>query len=226
LARPTVGALQYGGQGIGMVLIAPALWWMGGANAILAGSAIGFGLLVGACFVLSARLRHTPAAQAEVDRHAFSFRQTCRFFQGEALARDAVTALAMKALVTQGIIVALPLYLSHDIGLGKEALAFLLLPVSLTHRLPPGRRQPLGSALAMRAGIPMTAGFLRSRLIAASSLSMNTRRSRPLHFEMFITPPSRLLPVALLIGLSPARLGASPSRTALIGHRPRLRRRR
>ena len=127
-AHSLLVALQYAGQGIGFAVIAPALWWVGGVNAMLIGAAAGFLVLSVMTLVLATRLRNTAAAQALPARCAFSFKDTVRFFRGEALARDAVTVLAVKAMVSQGIIVALPLYLSQDIGLGRSALIYLLLP--------------------------------------------------------------------------------------------------
>ncbi|MBA4180875.1 MAG: hypothetical protein C0506_09830 [Anaerolinea sp.] len=203
-------ALQYGGQGIGMLLIAPALWWLGGANAILLGSAVGFFALCAAAFVLSSRLRNTPAAKAVVDPHAFNFRRTCRFFQREALARDAVTALAMKALVTQGIIVALPLYLSHDIGLGKEALAFLLAPgiagtvIGLIWAAPAVTKERAG--WFMRAGIlGMTVGLFALAALDYGLIAVYeyTPLEALVNFEVSMNTTFVVaLPVALLIGLS------------------------
>ena len=127
-AHSLLVALQYIGQGLGFAVIAPALWYLGGAELMLAGAAIGFFALTTITLVLAMRLRNTAAAQALPARCAFSFRDTVRFFRVEPLARDAVTALAVKAMVSQGIIVALPLYLAHDIGLGRAALIYLLVP--------------------------------------------------------------------------------------------------
>ena len=127
-AHSLIVALQYGGQGLGIVVLAPALYWFGGAQAILTGSVVGFFLLTALTAWLSLRLRATPAGHMQPVRDAFSFRETVRFFHGQALARDAVTVLAVKAMVAQGIVVALPMYLKHDMGLGREAMVFLLIP--------------------------------------------------------------------------------------------------
>jgi MFS family permease len=127
-AHSVIVALQYGGQGVGMFVLAPALYYLAGPHAILAGSAVGFVLLVVMASVLTLRLRATPAVQTQPARSAFSFMETVRFFRREALARDAITVLSIKAMVAQGVVVTLPLYLKHDMGLGNHALAFLLLP--------------------------------------------------------------------------------------------------
>ena len=127
-AHSVVVALQYGGQGLGMLVFAPALYYLGGAQAILAGAAVGFSVLAIMAAVLAIRLRSTPAIETQPARSAFSFMDTVRFFRREALARDAIVVLAIKAMVAQGVVVTLPLYLKHDMGLGKEALVFLLVP--------------------------------------------------------------------------------------------------
>lgn len=209
-AHSLLVALQYGGQGIGMVIVAPALWWIGGPQAIITGSAVGFGILCAVCFVLSARLRDIPAAQATNDAHAFSFRQTCGFFRVESLARDAVTILAMKALVTQGIVVALPLYLSHDIGLGNEALAFLLAPgiagtvLGLLWAGPAVTRDRAG--WFMRAGlVGMTVGLFALAALDYTLIAVYeyTPLQTFVNFEVSMNTTFVVaLPVAFLIGLA------------------------
>jgi MFS family permease len=121
-------ALQYGGQGFGMLVCAPALYFAGGLGLMLAGSAVVFAMVVGLAAVIAVRLRETPAGSTLPAREAFTFRETCRFFAGEARARYAVVALAAKVVVARGIVVTLPFYLQHDLGLGREALVFLFLP--------------------------------------------------------------------------------------------------
>ena len=121
-------AVQYAGQGVGMLVLAPALYLLGGTELMLMGSVTGFFLLSVMTAVLSMRLRATPAGHLQPAREAFSFRSTLGFFRHQPLARDAVTVLAVKSMVTQGIVVALPLYMKHDMGLGHTATAALLVP--------------------------------------------------------------------------------------------------
>lgn len=127
-AHSMIVLLQYGGQGLGMLVLAPALYILAGQQAIMVAAVVSFGLLVAMSAALAVRLSATPAAEMGPARSAFSFMETVRFFRREALAREAVAVLAVKAMVAQGVIVTLPLYLKHDMGLGKEALGFLLLP--------------------------------------------------------------------------------------------------
>jgi hypothetical protein len=121
-------ALQYGGQGMGVIVLAPALYFLGGPTAMVAGSAAGFLILTGLTSLLAYRLRNIPVATEASVASALRFGQTIRFFLREQLARYAVIALGMKMVVTKGIIVALPFYLQADLGLGFSALAFLAAP--------------------------------------------------------------------------------------------------
>lgn len=127
-AHSMIVALQYGGQGLGMFILAPALYYTGGRMAILGGAAVTFALLTGLAAYLAVRLRAHPGLSVQPARSAFSFLDTVRFFRREALARDAVMVIAVKAMVAQGVVVALPLYLEHDMGLGHQALAYLVVP--------------------------------------------------------------------------------------------------
>ena len=125
-----IATLQYVGQGTGMLVIAPALYFAGGPTAMLFGAAAGFALLTALTSLLAWRLsgvaRDTPHPGTVAD--AMRFSETCRFFLRESLARYAVVALALKMVVSKGIVVALPFYLSRDLGLGFNALAFLAVP--------------------------------------------------------------------------------------------------
>jgi MFS family permease len=209
-AHSLLVAFQYGGQAIGMGLIAPALWWFGGANLILEASAVGFLVLTGICFVLAVRLRRLSPVERIVDVHAFSFRRTVLFFHREALARDAVTVLAIKALVTQVIVVALPLYLTREIGLGKEALAFLIAPgaigtvIGLIWAGPAVTRERAG--WFMRAGLlGMTVGLFALAALDYGLIAFYefTPLEAIVHFEVTMNTTFIVaMPVALLIGLS------------------------
>lgn len=121
-------AIQYAGQGLGMLALAPLLYLVGGTHLILAGAGVGFLLLTVLTALLSLRLQNIAAEQVQPVHDAFSFRAVTRFFRSEGLARDAVTVLAVKSMAAQGILVTLPLYVRHDIGIGREAIAFLVLP--------------------------------------------------------------------------------------------------
>lgn len=121
-------ALQYGGQAVGMLVLGPGLYFLGGARMMLGGAAVTFALLALMAIALAWQLRGTPAVTAQSTRRAFAFGETLRFFGAEPSARYAIVAIALKTTVARGIVVALPIYLSQDLNLGHEALVFLFAP--------------------------------------------------------------------------------------------------
>lgn len=129
-AHSVIVAVQYGGQGIGMLALAPALYFLGGPDVMFAGAAIIFAVLTVVTIVLSARLHGTAAAMQQPAREAFSVRHTFAVFR-QPLAREAVAILAMKSMIAEGIVVAIPLYLKGDPTLGHWSLLSLLIPGSI-----------------------------------------------------------------------------------------------
>ncbi|MCC7365659.1 MAG: MFS transporter [Dehalococcoidia bacterium] len=128
IAHSLTVAIQYGGQGLGMLVLAPAAYFFGGAQAMLALATIGFVGVTALALVLGRRLEGTSAAQAQPAREAFALASTCRFFLQERRAGYAVVVLATKTIVSRAIVIALPFYIERDMGLGSEAVAFLLVP--------------------------------------------------------------------------------------------------
>lgn len=124
----TIIALQYVGQGAGMLVLAPALYLIGGVTLMLIGSAVVFWMGSGVAALLALRLRTTTAWVTQSLSNAFTFGATCRFFLDEPRARYAVAALALKTTVARGVVVALPLYLANNLDAGRSALAFLVVP--------------------------------------------------------------------------------------------------
>ncbi|HEY4668311.1 MAG TPA: MFS transporter [Tepidiformaceae bacterium] len=209
-AHSLLVGLQYAGQGTGMLILAPALYFIGGTQAMLIGSAVGFGVLNIFSIVLAIRLRATPAGQMLSNRTAFTFRETCRFFMSEPIARYAVVVLAFKVIIARGIVVALPFYLQHDLGLGGEAIAYLLVPgiagvviglawagrtLSLGTALPVMRLSLIGMTVAVFAlaaldyGLTAAAQYSQVPPIARLEATLNTT---------FIVA----VPVAFLLGLT------------------------
>jgi hypothetical protein len=85
-------------------------------------------LLVGVSLLLVVDLRGTAATLTQRSRDAFSFGTTLRLFAEHEIARYAVVVLAFQVIVGRGIVVALPLYLQKDMGLGNDALIYLVAP--------------------------------------------------------------------------------------------------
>lgn len=124
-----LAALQYAGQGAGMLVLAPALYFLGGPTAMVIGAAVGMSLLFALTVVLAVRVAPLARAFAAGSaRAALSFRGTMAFFGRESLARYALVALGLKMVVSKGIVVALPFYLERDLGLGWQAVAYLFVP--------------------------------------------------------------------------------------------------
>jgi MFS family permease len=129
-AHSVIVAVQYAGQGLGMLALAPAFFFIGGPHMMFAGAAIIFAVLTVVTIVLSARLHGTAAARPQPAREAFSVRHTLAVFR-EPLAREAVAILAMKSMIAEGIVVAIPLYMKSSPALGHWSLASLLIPGSI-----------------------------------------------------------------------------------------------
>jgi hypothetical protein len=217
--------LQYGGQAAGTLALAPALYYLGGTQAMVAGAAAIFLAFAVLCIVLCIRIESDVVLLPRA-RHPFNFRETLSVFSSQRLAREAMTVLAVKAMVTQGIVVALPLYLRNDMALGGEALMFLLMPgiagvlAGLTWsrsctRLNAGgamRLALLGMATALFAlaaldyGLTAVIEFSQIPRIASLEASLNTT---------FVVA----LPVAFLVGASIA-VGLVSARVALTESAP------
>jgi len=108
-------ALQYAGQGVGMLALAPLLFVIGGTQAMLAGAVVAGVALSAITVVLS--LNHGRPAREPAGDHS-SLRDSLRVFKRSPMARDALAILAVQTMIIQGIVVALPLYLRNDISLG------------------------------------------------------------------------------------------------------------
>ncbi|MGE5594415.1 MAG: MFS transporter [Hyphomicrobiales bacterium] len=121
-------AIQYAGQGAGMLVLAPALYFWGGSEMMLLGAALGFAGVTLFAALLGQLLRSTDAAIELPARQAYCFGETCRFFIRERRAGYAVVTLAFKTIVSRAIVIALPFYMQRDMGLGEESLVFLLIP--------------------------------------------------------------------------------------------------
>jgi MFS family permease len=120
--------LQYAGQGAGMLVLAPALYFWGGVDAMLMGAAVGFAGVTALAFALSRFLAGTTADTHIPARSAYNFAETCRFFLHETRAGYAVMTLGLKTIVSRAIVIALPFYVQRSMGLGEEAVMYLLIP--------------------------------------------------------------------------------------------------
>jgi hypothetical protein len=122
-AHSFIVGLQTAGQGAGILLLAPALYLLGGAQAIIVGSAVGYAFLTVITLFLARRCNDAATARSS---RAFAFRETFAFFGTEPRARDAVATLALKVITARAIMVAIPFYLRDDMQVSQEWVGYLL----------------------------------------------------------------------------------------------------
>ncbi|MDZ7728810.1 MAG: hypothetical protein U5Q44_11785 [Dehalococcoidia bacterium] len=113
-------AQQYVAQGMGMVALAPALYFLGGLPAILLGAIAGKALLVVLALGLARAMRGSTAIHGQRSREAFGFRPVARFFLAEHAATYAVALQAFKTIVSRAVFVALPCLPGARHGRGAE----------------------------------------------------------------------------------------------------------
>ncbi len=122
-------ALQYAGQGIGMLVLAPALYFLGGVELAMLGALVLVAGQVAVSALLAVRLHGTDQATVRENGRPFAgLRATAAVFAHSEPAKDALAVHAIRSLVTQVILVAFPLYVRHDLSLGTEGAAYLLAP--------------------------------------------------------------------------------------------------
>lgn len=120
-------ALQYAGQGAGVVVFAPLAFYFGGEAGMLSAAAISAVVL--AVVTIAMALTITKVAVEPIrPQHDSPFIDTVRFFKRYSIARDALATSAVKTMITQGVIVALPLYVRNDLSLSSEWTAGLVAP--------------------------------------------------------------------------------------------------
>lgn len=209
-AHSLLVVLQYAGQGLGMLILAPLLYLYGGPGAMLAGSAIGLVVAAGLSITLWVLMRRTDAVKVVSSRAAFTFGETVRFFRTETRARYAMVVTMFKVIVSRGLIVALPLYLKHDLQIGRDATALLFVAgvlgavigvawcsraVTLERTRETMRMALLGMMVAM---------FALSLFDGGLGVAMEASRIGPIvHLESSANMTYLVaLPVAFLLGLS------------------------
>jgi hypothetical protein len=127
-AHSVLVGLQYGGQAVAMLGLEPVLYVFGGAEAILALAAAGLAVTACLACVLAFRVGRIAPVEQPLSESFTTSRETLTFFWREWRARYAVVVLAMKAIVLRGLFLAVPIYVTADIGFGQEAVAFLFVP--------------------------------------------------------------------------------------------------
>jgi MFS family permease len=225
-ARPhsALVVLQYVAQGLSAVAFAPALYFMGGTGAIVGVAMIGHVVFFGFAFMAARGLdAGSPAAKVKHAPIAESF----RFLMREQSARLAIVTGAIRTAVSRGVFVALPIYIHSDIGLGKEAIAFVVAPgvVGALIGVAWSARNitPATAASTMRlASVAMVVGILALAVLdyGLEAAVYMTHVGPLVRFEASLNTTFILaLPAAFLLGLAFAGAIVS-SRVALTAHAP------
>jgi hypothetical protein len=127
-ARPARGhailvILQYAGQGVGLFLLAPMLYFLGGIAAMVAGAVVFYaavGLLAVWLALHAPRSESVARAKGDV-----SLGPTLRLFGQEPSAAYAAGVLTFFELVLKAMVVAIPVLIASELHLGHAAIGSL-----------------------------------------------------------------------------------------------------
>ncbi len=125
-AHTLLVALQHAGQGIGILVLAPAAFFLGGAEAMIgAGLVTWIGVSGLAMLIARSGLLAQPVGTM---RRAVNFAGTFRYFTQDPHAAYAAPVIAFSEMAAKATIIALPLYLAHDLRLDALEPAAILIP--------------------------------------------------------------------------------------------------
>ena len=127
-AHASLATLQYAGQGLGLFVLAPALYWAGGVHLMFMGAALLSAVVMLISLHLARRLAAEPQEAVEAACARAGLPEATRMLFSNPLTRSAVGVSACKVVVSRGIVIALPLYLNQDLHAGRSALGALVLP--------------------------------------------------------------------------------------------------
>jgi hypothetical protein len=130
-AHASLFALQFGGQVIGALALAPLLFWAGGPIAMLVGAVCCYATVVMLASVLGTRLRSVAANWPRTRRSALRFGPTLRFVGGHPRALYAVGLLAFIDVMSKCLLIAAPIYFQSELELGRSQMVVLAGTVAL-----------------------------------------------------------------------------------------------
>ena len=121
---------QYSGQAVGILVLAPLFYFLGGQAAVLGAVIVAFAVVAVAGLEMVRRQvdASRPAALAGAS-HAF--RPVARFLLTDGRAFYAVVALTLAGVISRVLVVSLPAFIKDDIDLGSLGAAFVLVPGTL-----------------------------------------------------------------------------------------------
>jgi MFS family permease len=122
-AHSVLVALQYAGQGLG-VLLAPVLYVLGGTATMLAASAAAYLIVVGLGGFLAVRLRGVASRVHQAEVAAWS--DATAYFRREPRAMYAAGVLSFADIATKCLAVALPFYLLQELDLTTLQLSAIV----------------------------------------------------------------------------------------------------
>ncbi|MDZ7729703.1 MAG: hypothetical protein U5Q44_16725 [Dehalococcoidia bacterium] len=128
-AHAALVALQHGGQGIGILVLAPGAYFIGGAEAMVFTAVAIYLAAIGLSGALSLRTGHVRVNMRPGE--ALSMRGPVRFFLTNGPAANAGILLGFVEMATKAAIVALPIYVAQELQLGSVEAFALLIPGGL-----------------------------------------------------------------------------------------------
>ena len=122
-SHATLIALQYGGQGAGLLVLGPALYALGGASLMIAGAVSAYVIVVVLVGLLARRLPVLPTAVRA--RPALEWGDTLAYLRREHHAAYAAGLLTFAEITTKSLAVVLPVYLRDDLALSPTEVGVL-----------------------------------------------------------------------------------------------------
>jgi hypothetical protein len=119
-------ALQFGGQAVGAFVLAPALFWLGGTVAMLAGALVMYGVVVALAAALGSRLHRALVGRIGARRSGVRFGSTLRFIGEEPRALYAIGLLAFIDVMTKCLLIAAPIYFEAELNLARGQVVMLV----------------------------------------------------------------------------------------------------
>lgn len=127
-AHALLVVLQYAGQGVAALVVAPLLLLVGGTAAMLAAAVAVYVCVLALTVLLAHRVRSREAEYRAPARQAFSIRRTASFLTRDHRATYAFGSLAFVDVVLKCVVVALPAYLLVVVGPGRAGLVAVAVP--------------------------------------------------------------------------------------------------
>lgn len=128
-AHSLLVALQHTGQGAGIIVLAPAAFFIGGAEAMVA---TGMALYVGVTILATLLAQASSVARTiQPARRTYDFTGTLRYLTRRPEALYAGSALAFSEMAAKAIVIAIPLYLAQDLHLEALEPAAIVIPAAI-----------------------------------------------------------------------------------------------